>query len=612
MSDFDSKAFLSRVTRMPGVYRMINAANEVMYVGKAKNLKNRLSSYFRTANQTTKTLSMVSQIARIEVTETRTESEALILENDLIKSLKPRYNILFRDDKSYPYVLLTRHRYPRLKIYRGKPASAKGEFFGPFPSVGSIRYTVNFLQKTFQIRNCEDHVLDHRNRPCLQHQIHRCTAPCMDFVSQEAYAEQVAAVRLFLRGQTDVLIDQQIEAMEAASKQLHFEQAVLFRDRIEALRKIIEKQFVSGFENDMDVLACSQQLSICCIQIYMIRSGQALGHKTFFQRLPIEQNEGQLLERFILQFYSNKPMPAEVVLSHAVDDHEALQLALQALGQRKLQLKTQVRGKRRQTLQLLQQNTTTALQQHLSDKANQHQRLEALCECLGLEQTPQRMECFDISHTQGESTKASCVVFNAEGPLKSEYRRYNISGITPGDDYAAMQQVLRKRYSKRAGDSSRLPDVIFIDGGKGQLTIALEMAEELSLYDSKADLRLIGVAKGPDRKPGYETLFDENKDIIPTQPSDPALMLIQEIRDEAHRFAITGHRQARAKTRKQSTLEQIQGIGPVKRRLLLQKFGGLQGIACAGVEELMQIRGIERETAERIYASFHSPDSRPA
>lgn len=609
---FDSKAFLAQVSRLPGVYRMLNEQGEVMYVGKAKNLKNRLSSYFRTANQTVKTLSMVNQIEAIEVTETRTESEALILENDLIKSLKPRYNILFRDDKSYPYVVISAHVYPRLRIYRGKPASAKGEFFGPFPSVGSIRYTLNFLQKTFQIRNCEDHVLTHRNRPCLQYQIKRCTAPCMDYVSQQSYQQQIDAVRLFLKGNPDELIDQQIEFMELASRKLEFEQAAQYRDRIEALRHIIEKQFVTGFEHDIDLIACVVQHHYCCIQVYMIRSGQALGHKSFFQHLPLDENEAELLQRFVLQFYSNKPVPKEVVLSQIPDDVEALQEALQLLAQHQVQLKTQVRSKRRQTLNLLLQNSEKALQQHLADRANKSQRMLALVERLGLDQPPSRLECFDISHTMGEATKASCVVFNTDGPLKSEYRRYNISNITPGDDYAAMQQVLEKRYTKRANDAAALPDIIFIDGGKGQLSMALDMAEALNLFDAKPELRLIGVAKGPDRKPGLETLFDENFEVIPTHPGDPALLLVQEIRDEAHRFAITGHRQARGKARKQSQLEQIPGIGPTKRRLLLQKFGGLQGVARAGVEELMQIRGVDRETAERIYASFHSPENRPA
>ncbi len=603
---FDAVAFLANVSTKPGVYRMIDKQQKVIYVGKARNLKKRLSSYFRKTGLSTRILTLVSKIAQIEVINTRTESEALLLENDLIKNLNPHYNILFRDDKSYPYICLTRHEFPRLKVFRGKTNASKGTFFGPFPGAGSIRYTINHIQRMFQLRNCEDSAMKNRSRACLQYQIKRCTGPCVGHIDSASYSRQIEQARMFLNGESDALIDQQVALMEQCSADLDFEQAAEIRDKIETLRRVTEKQFVTGFQSDIDILACAVQQDICCIQLFMIRNGSSLGNKPFISRVKLSSKPEELLQAFIMQHYSRHPSPREIIVSHALPDLELVAATLSGIHESKIIISPTVRDKRKRALENAINNAWQALESHILSASHLNKRFQSLIEELQLEQTPDRIECFDISHTMGEETKASCVVFGNEGAIKSEYRCYNIKGITAGDDYAAMKQVLERRYSKRQHDAAVLPDLVLIDGGKGQLRMALDVFEALNLFNVKNNLRVFGVAKGVERKAGYEDIIDESFTTLAIKLDSPALLLIQQIRDEAHRFAITGHRKARAKQRKTSRLEEIQGIGARRRQLLLNTFGGLQGVQAAGVEELMQIKGINRETAQTIYDSFHA------
>lgn len=602
---FDHRSFLKTASTMPGVYRMIDSQQKVIYVGKAKNLKNRLASYFRKSGLSTKTLSLVRNIHRIEVINTRTESEALLLENDLIKNLNPRYNILFRDDKSYPYICLTNHKFPRLKVYRGKTDSRKGTFFGPFPSAGSIRHTINHVQRIFQLRNCEDSTMKNRSRACLQYQINRCTGPCVGHTDEQSYQKQIEQARLFLCGESDMLINQQVELMEQYSQQLDFEGAARIRDKIEMLRRATEKQYVTGFSTDIDIIACEVQQDVCCIQLFMIRNGTSLGNKPFINRVKLDASSAELIETFIIQHYSRHPIPTEIIVSHELPNRALLLRTLSQLSNTKVRLGSAVREKRRHALESALNNAKQALESYLLSASHLNKRFQSLIEELQLDRAPERIECFDISHTMGESTRASCVVFGQEGAIKSEYRSYNIKDIQGGDDYAAMRQVLERRYSKRQHSAELLPDLVFIDGGKGQLRSALEVFESLNLFTTKHNLRVLGISKGPKRKSGYEEIIDENYAVLPIKMDSPALLLIQQIRDEAHRFAITGHRRARAKKRNTSRLEQIIGIGAKKRQLLLNKFGGLQGVQGAGIEELMQIKGINRETAQVIYDTFH-------
>ena len=602
---FDHKAFLATVSSKPGVYRMIDRHDKVIYVGKAKNLKKRIASYFRATGLTTRILSLVNRIARIEVTNTRTESEALLLENDLIKNLNPRYNILFRDDKSYPYICLSNHEFPRLTVFRGKPDKRKGTFYGPFPSAGSIRYTINHVQRIFQLRNCEDSVMQNRARACLQYQIKRCTGPCVGHTDRESYQRQIDQAKMFLDGRSSELIDQQIELMEAHSARLEFEQAAQVRDRIETLRRVTEKQFVTDFDGDLDIIACELKQHFSCIQLFMIRNGTSLGNKPFYNRARLDTDAGSLLEGFIIQHYSNHPAPAEIIVSHALENATVLAESLYRLRGSRVKISHNVRDKRRRALENAIGNARQALESYLLSSSMLSRRFKNMVEILHLENPPERIECFDISHTMGESTRASCVVFGRDGAVKSEYRRYNIKDIQAGDDYAAMRQVLERRYSKRLEMPEQLPDLILIDGGKGQLGVALEVLESLNILTIRENLKVFGVAKGPERRPGYEEIIDEEMSVLNFAPDSPGLLLIQQIRDEAHRFAITGHRQARARSRRKSRLEEIPGIGARKRQLLLNTFGGLQGVQAAGVEELMQIKGINRETAQAIYDSFH-------
>lgn len=602
---FDPKKYLKTVNNLPGVYRMIDKHNKVIYVGKAKDLKKRLSSYFRGSGLSTKTQSLVSHIRAIETINTRTESEALLLENDLIKNLNPHYNILFRDDKSYPYIQLTAHAYPRIKVYRGATKSGKGKFFGPFPGVGAIRYTIQHLQRIFKLRNCDDSMFKNRSRPCLQYQIKRCTAPCVNYVSKSDYQLQIYQAELFLKGQNEKLISDQVELMEQASTKLEFEKAAEYRDNIEQLRRVNEKQFVTGFNSNIDIIACVIKQDYCCIQVFMIRNGTSMGNRPFFIRIKLDSTTPEMLETFLIQHYSRHPIPNEIIVNESLPNESVLQQTLSSLALNKVVIKSTVRNKRKHALEMAVKNAEQSLLNHLQSSSNLNKRYQSLVEELNLAEAPQKMECFDISHTSGESTRASCVVFSQEGALKSEYRLYNIRNIQKGDDYAAMRQVLTRRYDKLKQQPELLPDIIFIDGGKGQLHSALDVLESLDIFDIKSTLRVIGIAKGASRRAGYESILDENYNDLNIPMDSPSLLLIQQIRDEAHRFAITGHRKARAKTRRTSRLEEISGIGAKRRQLLLQKFGGLQGVKSAGLQELMQIKGINRETAQVIYDSLH-------
>jgi excinuclease ABC subunit C len=616
---FDGKVFVSTLTGSPGVYRMFNANDDLLYVGKAGNLKKRVGSYFLKPKMDPRIAAMVAQIARMETTVTRTEAEALLLEAQLIKSLKPRYNIVLRDDKSYPYIHLTgaaggrarRHgegenappseAYPRLAFHRGA-RSAGGRYFGPFPSAGAVRESLDVIQKLFKIRNCEDSYFRNRSRPCLQYQINRCTAPCVGLVSVEDYAENVRHAEMFLDGRGGAVMDELVAAMERASADLAFERAALIRDQIAAVKRVQAHHYVQGASADMDVIACALRGGVACVSVLFFRNGVSLGSRDFFPRLPSAADEAAVLESFIAQYYLERPVPAELIVSTAPDDCAALVEALSERAGHPVEIKASVRSERARFLDLARRNADAALAARLASRQTLLARFEALRDLLGLEETPQRIECFDISHTMGEATVASCVVFGPEGPEKSQYRRFNITGITAGDDYAAMRQALERRYRRIQGGEGRLPDLLLIDGGKGQLQQAIDVLNELGVEG----LPVVGVAKGEARRAGDETLIigRSGRTLWPG-PESPASHLVQAVRDEAHRFAITGHRGRREKAREASSLEEIAGVGARRRSALLRHFGGLSGLSRAGIEELMQVKGISRELAERIYATFH-------
>ena len=596
--NFDGKALVLTLPTQPGVYRMLNAAGDVIYVGKAIDLRKRVSSYFQKSNLSPRIQLMVSQITAIETTVTRSEAEALILENNLIKSLAPRYNILFRDDKSYPYLVLTRHAFPRLAFYRGA-LDNRNQYFGPFPNAGVIKSSIQLLQKVFRLRTCENSVFNHRTRPCLLYQIKRCSGPCVGLVSPDAYREDIKSATLFLQGkQMEVLKTIETKMLQAAEAQ-DYEQAALFRDQMQALRKIQEKQFIDSSKAlDADVIACVAQAdgNGIAVNLVMIRGGRHLGDKTFFPKNVQGHDVIDVLEAFIAQHYLNRSVPTLIILGEKIQV-ALLQTLLSEQTGHKITLTTHPVGERRKWLDMATQNAQLALQQMLTRQASQEERLLALQEALDLSSL-MRIECFDISHTMGEATIASCVVYDQFAMRNNEYRRYNITGITAGDDYAAMRNVLQRRYAKIAAGDGKLPDLILIDGGKGQVNVASEVMIELGLND----LPLIGVAKGEARKPGLEQLVYPHEDKALRLPADhPGLHLVQQIRDEAHRFAIQGHRAKRAKVRTASNLEQITGIGAKRRQSLLTRFGGLKGVKNASIEELQQTEGISRSLAEKIY-----------
>jgi excinuclease ABC subunit C len=600
--NFDIKDFLKNLTKRPGIYKMLNEKGEIIYVGKAKNLKNRVSSYFRKTTASPKQQAMVAKITHIEVTVTHTEGEALLLESQQIKRYKPRYNICLRDDKSYPYLFISSyHDYPQITFHRGAKKK-KGKYFGPYPSVGAVKETLKLLQKIFPVRQCEDSYFNNRTRPCLQYQIGRCTAPCVGFIEKEAYAEDMKNTLLFLEGKSHLLIDQLIESMEDVSKKLEFEQAAVYRDQIIRLRSVLEKHFVHGDKGDVDIIACASKANLACVQVFFIRNGQHLGNKLFFPKITDDYSPNHILEAFIPQYYLERQAPCELIVSHSMGNDDLIMEVLAKQASHSVIISTNVRGDRLKWLQMTQMNAENSLQSKLADRQGMYARYLSLQEELGCSELPKRLECFDISHTQGDQTVASCVVFDREGPVKSAYRRFNIDGITPGDDYAAMYQAVRRRFVRLKKGEHQAPDILFIDGGKGQVAEAQKALQELQVNN----VTIVGVSKGPDRKAGMEKLILVESELpIDVASGASALLLIQHIRDEAHRFAITGHRQRRAKAKKASVLENIAGLGPKRRQILLKQFGGLQGVINAGADALAGIDGISKQLAQRIYDSFH-------
>lgn len=596
---FDSKAFLATLPGLPGVYRMLGQSGEVLYVGKARDLKKRVSSYFQKSDQSPRIRLMVAKIASVEITVTRSESEALVLENNLIKALSPRYNILFRDDKSYPYLMLSGHRYPRLAYFRGTP-QRQDRCFGPFPNSYAVRNSIQILQKVFRLRTCEDSVFNHRSRPCLLHQIKRCTAPCVDLISPEHYAADAKNAALFLDGKENEVLQSITEKMQLAADTMRYEDAVLYRDQIKSLTAVREKQFVGNkSQADVDVVALVAEQGLLCVNLLMIRGGRHLGDKSLFPQNAHDVTSKEAMEAFLSQHYLNRAIPPQIIVSEPIDA-DALAAAFSEQAGRKVSIHINAIGERRKWLAMTQGNARIAITRQLAQKATQEGRLTALQNALVLPNL-QRIECFDISHTMGEATVGSCVVFDKGTMQNGEYRRYNISGITPGDDYAAMRDVLTRRYTKIQQTEAMRPDLILIDGGAGQLNIAREVMAELGI----ADIELIGVAKGIERKAGMEQLITTDGRTTRLPSDHPGLHLIQQIRDEAHRFAITGHRARHGKARTHSKLEDIAGIGPKRRQKLLENFGGLRGLQNAGVEEIAQIDGISHALAEKIYRELH-------
>lgn len=597
---FDHKTFLRNLTEGPGVYRMLNAAGEVMYVGKAKNLRRRVGSYFTRASNR-RIASMVGQICDIQITATHTESEALLLENNLIKSDKPRYNVLLRDDKSYPYLFLSDEPFPRLAFHRGA-RKQKGRYFGPYPSAGAVRETLQLLQKLFPVRQCEDSFFRNRSRPCLQYQIERCTAPCVGFVTPEQYAQDVRDTELFLEGKASDVVVRWVEKMERAATSLAFEEAAHLRDQIATLRKVQEKQYVSGERGDLDIVAVAVAGGQACVQLFFVRNGRNLGNKSLFPRSGDGADDREIISAFIAQYYLGKAVPQQILVNADPEDRAVLEESLSRQAERRVVIQSKPRGERARWLKMAIDNAQLALASRLATTSSARQRVDALQDALDLPEPPARMECFDISHTQGDQTVASCVVFVDGAPSKADYRRFNIKGITPGDDYAAMQQALDRRYKRLLDGEGKVPDILLIDGGAGQLNSAREIISSLGVEG----VILVGVAKGPDRRAGMEQLFLLGRSMPLILPADSAgLHLVQQIRDEAHRFAITGHRQRRGKLKTRSVLEDISGIGPKRRARLLKQFGGLQGLSRAGIEDILTVEGISEKLAQEIYAAFH-------
>lgn len=604
--EFDHKAFLKSLTQQPGVYRMYNQKQEVIYVGKAKNLKKRVSSYFKSKLDSPKTISLVKQIAEMDVTVTHSETEAYILENNYIKKFKPRYNVLLRDDKSYPFIFLSGHKHPRLAIHRGARKES-GEYFGPYPSAWAVRESLRLMQKIFPVRQCEDAYYKARSRPCLQYQLKRCSAPCVSgIVSEEEYAQQVNLARMFLKGKSHQVIDTMVELMEKSSVELQFEKAAIYRDQIVALRKVQEQQWVSGDQMEMDVFGYVFKNGIASIQAFFIRDNKLLGSKNYFPKVPSsEESAIDVFQSFLLQFYlaGNKSIPKQIVLPVKFEDIDQIEQLLSEEAAHKVQFFYGARDEKKRYLQLANTNAENALEAKQAHQKSVRARFLELESILELQQPLQRMECFDISHTSGQQTVASCVVFNREGPLKTDYRRYNIDGITPGDDYAAMAQVLKRRF-KPSTAAEKMPNIVFIDGGKGQLAQAEAYFEN---WEGELTPLLIGIAKGTSRKPGLETLIMAGShDTIPMPVNSPALHLVQHIRDESHRFAIAGHRHKRQKVKTKSKLESISGVGAKRRQSLLKYLGGMQEVLNASPEQLAKVPGISIELANHIHDYLHN------
>ncbi len=603
-AEFDLEAFLGSLTSRPGVYKMLDETGKPIYIGKAANLKKRVASYFR-GNAGPKQRAMLAKMARIEVTVTRTEGEALLLESQLVKRLQPRYNICLKDDKSYPYIYLsTAHPFPRLGFHRGA-RRRPGRYFGPYPSAGAVRQTLKLLQKVFPVRQCEDSYYNHRSRPCLQYQIDRCSAPCVGLVTEAEYRKDVEDIVRFLDGRGQTLVDDLVRRMEAASGRLQFEQAARYRDQIATLREILEKQWVAGQQGDLDVIACAAREGVICVQVAWMRGGRYLGDRTLFPSHSGECVPAKVMAAFLGQYYLNKPVPSEIVVGELPEEAELLASTLSRQAGRQVRLVSSPRGRRREWLQMVRENAEAALKQRWQKKLDNAAQMEALRSLLGLKACPRHLECFDISHIRGDQTVASCVVFDGEGPVTSAYRRFNIEGITPGDDYAALSQAVRRRYQRRLKEGHPLPDLLVIDGGKGQVGAVGEVMEQLGL----GGIPVIGVAKGPERRDGEEDLYLAWRDEWLHPRNHAGLLVIRRIRDEAHRFAVAGHRRRRQRARRQSVLESIAGLGPRRRQRLLQQFGGLQAIKKASVESLSSVEGISRQLAQRIYETFHETGS---
>ena len=605
---FDHQSFLKSLTQRPGIYQMLDGDGEVLYVGKAKNLKNRVSSYFRSTGLTTKTAALVKRIISIDVTVTETETEALILEHNLIKQYRPPFNILMRDDKSYPYIFLSdKDSWPRLSFHRG-PKKAKGTYFGPFPSVHAVRESMGFLQKTFKVRQCEDVFFKNRSRPCLQYQIKRCTAPCVEFVTPDDYATDVNLTRLYLDGKADKILQQLEGEMETAATDLKFEKAAEHRDQIAALRQVQAQQMIEKGSGTIDIVAGAVSNGQACVHMLYVRQGRILGSRSYYPKTPLAEEVSDLLEEFLPQLYldgGGRPdLPKEILVNTQFEGAQVLTDALSQRIGRNIEIRDSVRGFRAKWLELAQRTAEQNLTGKLASKQTLQQRFESLRDTLGLESTPERLECFDISHSSGEAVVASCVVFdNNSGALKSDYRRFNIDNITAGDDYAAMEQAIRRRYTRLMKGEGKLPDILLIDGGKGQIGVAKSVLSDLGVVG----VMTIGVAKGTTRKPGMETLIlaDQNNKVV-ARPQQPALHLIQQIRDEAHRFAITGHKARRDKKRRISSLEGIPGVGPTRRRDLLKYFGGVGEVKKASVADLMKVANINKKVAEAIYSALYN------
>jgi excinuclease ABC subunit C len=609
-ANFDAKFFIKNLSNSAGVYRMFDGKGQILYVGKAKNLKKRVSSYFLKQDQAPKTRALVSKIQNIEVTLTNSETDALILEQNLIKTLKPPYNILLRDDKSYPYIFLASDKtFPSLSLKRVRTKGKVGQYFGPFPNGHAVRESLGLLEKLFKVRQCQESFYNNRSRPCLQYQIKRCKAPCVGLVSEEEYARDVEHVVMFLQGKSPELLRGLISEMEQASELLDFERAAELRDQIQYLRHVQESQAIESGTLDLDIISLADGPGVSVFSMLFVRKGRILGHKNYTPKLPLEMPRDERLRAFVEQYYvgqnGERDMPGEVILPEQMAGETTVTEAIQTVLGRRLRFASKVKTIRAQWQKLALTNAENSLKTYLENKENVFHKVESLRILLGLEDLPKRMECFDISHSSGEKTVASCVVFNEQGALKSDYRTFNIEGIEPGDDYAAMRQVLERRYRNLKNSDDKKPDIIFIDGGKGQLTQAVEVLEAYGA----SDVLLLGVAKGSTRKPGFETLFIPDGQggfkTIQCRSDEPSLHLIQQIRDEAHRFAITGHRKRRDKSRRQSLLEGIEGVGPTRRRALIKYFGSVQGIKTASVTEIAKVDGISAALAEQIYLNLH-------
>ena len=604
VSSFDSKAFLSTLTKRPGIYKMLDHQAEVLYVGKAKNLKNRVSSYFRATGLNNKTVALVSKINQIEITITHSETEALLLEHNLIKNLKPPYNILLRDDKSYPYIVLSKDKdYPRMGSYRGAHRKDRN-LFGPYPSGGAVRESLNMMQKMFKIRSCEESFFRNRTRPCLQYQINRCSGPCVKMISVEDYQQDVRHASMFLQGKNQKVITELGDQMEKAANNLQYEKAGEIRDQIGQLRQVQESQYVSGQSGNVDVVVVARQSGACCVQLLTIRDGSVLGGKSYFPKPKLDDTEEQIVSAFLPQLYLNHTgrIPDQIVLDSVPEDAECIADALTQVSGRPIAITNKVRGLRQRWKALAITNAEQAVTSFLANRQNVFQRLDALQQALDMDSLPQRIECFDISHTSGEQTVASCVVFGQAGAQKADYRKFNIEGITPGDDYAAIAQAVKRRYTRLKKGEGKIPDILLIDGGKGQFSQAKGILTELQIED----VLLVGVAKGAGRRPGLETLILDNDVQINLDANSPALHLVQQIRDEAHRFAITGHRARRGKAQTRSVLEGIAGVGAKRKRSLLKHFGGMQAIKSASAEEIAKTPGISNAMADDIYNSLHN------